>query len=417
MRDRREVSAQALRSFAARRRRWWLIYAACLGVLVLVIGAAVAFAWFTGEAANAHLKVAAQAAPALPRAPLSGQLSVAWKTTDTTALGQPFQGGTVVTYSAHTVTGRNARTGAAMWTYTRSNATVCQVGQEQGKTIALFDRDGSCDELSAFYTNTGKRAWQRTLDENMTPVQGRGSVIVLPDTFFVWTPAVIYAVGVSSAPCKPEIGSECGADQWSYVAKVGCRLRSVVPGALGVLISQRCADGDSLLLRERYQSADDGNDRIIWSARSTSAVPIGADYFIGALDPGTGRLSVYNHASGKVQYTITLRPVPQLGARIQQLSLPQWDLIQIGGTCYAFAVSGGALKWAASTPTLPGLDPDDGRIVYEPSANGVSVLSASTGKPTRTLPGPSAAGASYLTPMGSGFLVSGLSGSGTTALR
>jgi outer membrane protein assembly factor BamB len=405
---------QALRRFAERRRRWWLWYAVALvGVGVLVV-AGLALAWFTGEAAHAHLHTAAQPAPALARSALPARLSVGWTSTDVTAIGEPLFSGTVITYSAHTVSGRDARTGAVTWSYTRTNATVCQVAQEQGKTLALFAPSGSCDELSAFDTGTGARVWQRTLDENMTPVTGDPAVIVLPDTFLVWTPQVIYAIAVSSATCKPEAGSDCGYDHFSYVAQDGCQIRHVTPGALGVLISQHCSTGDSLLLRDRYQSSDDTHDRIRWTVQDTAAVPVAADYFVAAVDPTTHRLTVYNRSTGKVQSSVTLNPPPTLTGPVSQTTVAAGELVQIGRTCYAFEIGAVTVRWAVATAVLPTADRDSERILYAPAAGGVDVLSTRTGQVTRTIPGPATTGARSLVRMGSGFLVSG---SSTTTLH
>jgi len=273
---------------------------------------------------------------------------------------------------------------------------------------------GNCDELSAFDAATGRRAWQRTLDEKMTPIDGQPSVISLPDTLFIWTPAVVYAIAVSSARCIPESGSDCGYDDWSFVAQDGCRITHVVPGMLGVLISEHCTSGDRLLLRDRYQNTDDTHNRIIWTLQGNSAVPIVADYFLAAVQPGTSKLEVFNRDKGTVQSTSTMRPTPDLNANISRLLLPAGELVQIGGTCYAFLLGSQDVRWSKPTVTLPSVDPDDGDILYLPSPTGVAVLTSKTGERERVIPGPATTGATYLTPMGSGFLAGG---SRTTALR
>jgi PQQ-like domain len=389
-------------------------YLAAVATVVVLITVAVMLIWTTGEAANAHLKVAAKPATILPRSAVSSTLSTAWISSDTTAIGQPFIGGTVITYSTHTVTGRDVRTGGTVWSYTRTNATVCQVAQQQGKAMALYSVGGNCDELSAFDAATGRRAWQRTLDEKMTPIDGQPSVISLPDTLFIWTPAVVYAIAVSSARCIPESGSDCGYDDWSFVAQDGCRITHVVPGMLGVLISEHCTSGDRLLLRDRYQNTDDTHNRIIWTLQGNSAVPIVADYFLAAVQPGTSKLEVFNRDKGTVQSTSTMRPTPDLNANISRLLLPAGELVQIGGTCYAFLLGSQDVRWSKPTVTLPSVDPDDGDILYLPSPTGVAVLTSKTGERERVIPGPATTGATYLTPMGSGFLAGG---SRTTALR
>ena len=63
-------------------------------------------------------------------------------------------------------------------------------------------------------------------------------------------------------------------------------------GSAGTLISQRCADGDHLALHDP-NAGDESKDPkpIKWRLDKTDAVPVAADSFIGALDPGTGSWS------------------------------------------------------------------------------------------------------------------------------
>jgi hypothetical protein len=143
-------------------------------------------------------------------------------------------------------------------------------------------------------------------------------------------------------------------------------------------------------------------------------VPIVADYFLAAVQPVKSRLEVFNRDKGTVQSTSTMRPTPDLNANISRLLLPAGELVQIGGTCYAFRLGSHDVRWSKPTVTLPSLDPDDGDIVYLPSPAGVAVLASATGERERVIPGPATTGATYLTPMGSGFLAGG---SRTTALR
>src|SRR5882762_8098377 len=157
-----------------RQRRW---YFAAIAVVVAAAVAVALVVWSSGEITHVHLHTAKSAAPSVPLNTPPAAPSAKWQSTDATAIGAPLFGGTVVTYSEHTVTGRNALTGVADWTYTRSDRTVCQAAQVQGKTIAIYANGGDCDEVSTFETGTGQRAWTRTLDENGLTVSGRPPII------------------------------------------------------------------------------------------------------------------------------------------------------------------------------------------------------------------------------------------------
>ncbi len=125
------------------------------GVLVVIIAAVVSWVAVVmshSEIAHAHLHSATAPAPSIASAPPSATQQLAWSNGDRLALGEPFWSGTVVTFAGHTVTGRNARTGAATWTYTRTDMPICEVAETQGQTIALFNREGNCDEIDAFDT-------------------------------------------------------------------------------------------------------------------------------------------------------------------------------------------------------------------------------------------------------------------------
>lgn len=399
-----------LSAFAARRRRWWTWYGAVLAVAAVIVATVVTVAWTTGEAHNAHLSVAKHAPARVPFTAISNPLRVAWHNGDATAIGEPLHNGTVITYSTHTVSARNALTGAVTWSYTRTNSTICQVAQEQGKTLAMFTRDGNCNEIDAFNTDTGTRAWERTLDENMKPVLGaHPNVIAAEDALFVWTGSGIYAVTISTLACKAETGSNCGYDAWTYPAPDGCTLKHIAPGQLGVLISQECNGVSQLLLRDRYQGTDDTHTRIFWTLANDKAIPVTANFFVAAIDPDSHQLITYNRANGKQSGTLRLSPAPDVTAPISQFALPQGQLLQIGGTCYALTLTGDAAMWSAALPTLPSLGDDNGKTLFAVSAQGVRLLSSRTGMPTTTYSGPSTLAARQLDRLGSGFLVGGTS--------
>src|SRR6202000_1008213 len=100
------------------------------------------------------------------------------------AIGTPYLNGVVVTYSQHTVTGRNALTGAALWSYTRTDRDVCEVAQLEGHTLAIYAKGPNCDQVTSLQTANGQRvpdntsgSGERTLTDN-----GHPQFIALPDT-------------------------------------------------------------------------------------------------------------------------------------------------------------------------------------------------------------------------------------------
>lgn len=149
----REALARYARTMRVPRR----IYLGIIVLAVIAIIVLVRIGWSRGEIARTNLiaaptpvsSVAVQTPSALPRR--------AWTSGEHAAAGTPYRGGTVITFSTHSVHGRNARTGATTWSYTRTDRALCQVIQDQGFTVAMFELNGNCDQVTALDSTTGVR--------------------------------------------------------------------------------------------------------------------------------------------------------------------------------------------------------------------------------------------------------------------
>src|SRR5262249_14678039 len=159
-------SHAALTRYAKRMRplRIWYIAGVVAAIAITVVLVAVAYS--RGEISHAHLQTVPSGPPSIPVQPASGTLTRSWSSTDSTAIGTPISGGTVITYDDHTVRGRNARTGAQTWSYTRTDRTVCTAMQDDDTTLAVYELHGNCDEVTALDSGTGARKWTRTLDKD-----------------------------------------------------------------------------------------------------------------------------------------------------------------------------------------------------------------------------------------------------------
>lgn len=424
-----ERSAAALDRYRARMRRPRLVYAASLVVLVVLAVVGVAVAWANGEAAHVTVHTVRVAPDDLPDAAPSATLRQSWRTTDRAALGVPRHDGTVVTFDRHTVRGRNARTGAPTWSYTRTDRSVCSALQDRGTTVAVYAVDGNCDELTGLDSATGARLWTRTLDEDGRPVNGRPAYQVLDTggygTVVIHTPLVIYAIDPSS-----------GLDRWTWY-HYGCTVRGVVVGTGGALISQSCTKrqdcgerrfcgpGTQLVLRDATLGYDDTDhpknpDRIVWNQRGNSDLPVTADTLISALDPTTRALDTYDSTKGASRGSVALAPAPSALAPISSTVTSAGEVVTIGRRTYA--LTGNHVDWSAPTaqpPTVVATDESDPPTLASsrltvPSAAGVQTLRPSTGRVLRTYAVP-AGSASVVWPLGTGFLVA--SPSGTVAYR
>ncbi len=157
---------------ARTRRRIDRIVAAVLAVAVIALAAIV---WLTSDIrATTSDPGPAEPAPSSAAA-LPTRLVQAWTAATDAGLGavaSPY--GVVVTADQHTMTGRDAETGAVRWSYGRSNLPLCGFGSGDtdaagaklsGKVrgiVALYEKNGWCSQVQALDPVTGARTYART---------------------------------------------------------------------------------------------------------------------------------------------------------------------------------------------------------------------------------------------------------------
>lgn len=420
-------SDAALARYRASMRRQRTVYAAVLGVIVLALAVVAVVAYEHGEIAHTTSRTVATPPADLAVSRPAPDETAAWRTSDRAALGSPQWAGTVVVYGAHTVRGIDARTGRQTWSYTRSDRTVCAAVQTAGTTVAFFEVHGNCDELTAVQTGTGKRRWTRTLDFDGQPLNGHPSYQVINYTVMVTTPSVIYAIDPGS-----------GYNRWTY-SRYGCAIHGAVLGTAGALISQTCthprcgtqkycARGPQLLLRDGVNGGNDSDkvnpDRIHWNLVGTTDVPVSADGVVGALNPTTHALDVYNADKGRPVSTVTLVPVPADADPSTTASLAGPELLWLGGITYLVRPGADRADWAYTSAGPPTAVPLGRQAVLtEPTAlitvttpTGARVLDTLSGRSTATVslsPAPPHDSLAY--PVGTGLLVA--AGSGTVLYR
>jgi hypothetical protein len=421
--DQQSAARRAVVAYRRRMRPWRITYAAVLVALAVAAGVVVKVAYIHGEISHATLRTASAPAPPVPLADPSARLTRAWSSPDRTAIGTPYDGGTVITYSTHAVVGRDGHTGKVRWSYTRTDRTTCTAAQLDGVTIAVFRLHGDCDELTGLDSGTGKRLWTRTLHENGHPVLGTPAFSVGSDTFMVTTPSVIYALSPDGTAAQ----NNGGLDRWLF-AEAGCRINSAVLGTSGALISQTCrhphcdgrkfcGTGPQLLLRDPILGADDDDkknpDQIKWNLIGSTLRPVSADTVVSAAAPGGDTLSTFTADKGK--HLASLPLLDPFAGHPQTTATATAELIRVGTYTYALDNSGTAYAWRAATAALPtsvgtgDVEPAplaDSRLSV-PVPGGIGELDPASGKPARTFPVAPPAASSRVFPYGTGFLVTG----------
>ena len=423
--------------FGRRMRRLNRWYWAVVGAVV-VAGVVVSTVLIdTGEIAHVTLRSNPVAPTPLPTTVPAATVSPAWSQAESTALGAPYYAGVVVTYGTHSVSGRDARTGAVRWSLTRTDRTVCTAVQEAGTTLAIFAKGANCDELSQLATGTGQRintgnpGGSTNQSERTLKDDGHPAYYATDSRLLTVTPSTLHEIRIGD-----------GYDAWDDSAPAGCSYVSAVIGSAGVLDQQRCADGYYLELRD----PDAGDNTVApasknkWRVRST-AVPLSADQLVSALDPATEKLEVLS-TKGTVTRMLSLGIAPSLsgvgsaasgsiGNPVSgpvPLALNDAELIWFAGRTFAVSPDGTELVWSGGTlgpPTLVARTPStviqglDGpeltladAYVLARTTGGAIELNGSDARPVHTYPlaasdGPAAQQQVY--GVGSGLLFTGTS--------
>ncbi|MFN2560943.1 MAG: hypothetical protein ABR571_06580 [Jatrophihabitans sp.] len=415
-------SDAALGRYRADLRHRRIVYVTVLAVLLAAVGTVVGVAWSRGEVSHATLHRFRPGPPNLALAPPSATLQPAWRTSDRLADGVPQWGGTVITFSDHTVGGRNARTGARTWTYTRTDRTICAVGQTAGTTIAAFENRGNCDELDAFYSSTGSRRWTRTLDFDGLPVNGRPAFQPTTSTYMITTGLAIYAIDPVT-----------GYNRWTY-HRDACHIRGAVLGSAGALISQTCSPrvrcgtqkfcrpGAQIFLRDgstgREDDSKDNPDKIKWLIAEGATLPVAADQVVLTAEPGGVALHMLDTGKGTLMRRLPLAAGAGVTGTPTAVAAADAEFVWLAGRTYVVQTNAVRPLWSRATSSVPTVvsstgqgDPAlaDARITVS-SAGGIAVLNGHNGRVRTAFTVDTPAPGSVVWPLGSGFVVGGANG-------
>jgi hypothetical protein len=418
------ASDRALARHAERLRPLRIIYAAVLAVVVITAVVVVKIAYVRGEISHVTLRTVPSGLPTIAAGTPSASLTRAWTSSDTTAIGAPVYGGTVITHDGHTVRGRNARTGAQTWSYTRTDRSVCTAIQTQSVTIAVYKLHGDCDELTGLDSATGARKWTRTLDKDGAEFDGPATYSVVGGNVLFVSRTSIYSI----APGGDADHGNGGLDYWTF-HHTGCTIDGAVLGTAGALISQTCTgqqcngakfcgDGHQLLLRDATAKYDDnsqtnkGNpDAITWNDIGTDLVPTSAGQTVTARDPDGRFLHLFDPKTGKAGGRLALTGDSSRTAPSAVTSGTDADLIWIGARTYALATGASAFTWQAATSNVPSAG-DQATVLVDaqliaPTTDGAVRLDPAHGTVATRFAIPAPPAGSLVLALGNGLIVCG----------
>ena len=389
------ASARALREYQLRNRRAMRWYALILTAVVVVGIVAVRIAYAHGELTKVSSRTGT-APPPIPAAQTSSELSLTWQSSDHPAGGTAYQDGVVVTYAGHTVSGRDARTGAVRWHYTRSDEVVCAVVQQDSSTIAMFERDGNCDEVTGFVTATGEPKWYRTLVDD-------GTLSVSS------SPNVVMAVSSSAVHV---FDNASGLDRWRWTAPSACTVDRALAGSRGVLISYACGSDHHLTLHDLT------NDSEKWSVLVNEPFrPVAAGAAFVAVSASSGRAITLTEDKGAQRPAAVPVPASALAAAAAALPRSQATVEGVDSTSRIVELvslgnivclnGNGSVVWSAPSSSPPSLIGGD--LVAARDGAAVRLLRVADGANSRavTLRTEPADPAASATAVGSGLLFTG----------
>lgn len=416
------TSDDAIASYTRRMRPLRIGYAVAVTAIVVIALVVVKIAYDHGEISHAHLKTIASAPPSVSNAPTpDASLTQAWSSADATAIGTPLVGGTVVTYDAHTMRGRDALTGKQTWSYTRTDRTVCTAIQSQSVAIAVYKLHGNCDELTALDATTGARRWTRTLDKDGAEFNGPATYQVDGSNVMFVSHTTIYALSIGGTADD----GNGGLDYWTF-HHPGCTINGAVLGSAGALINQTChgencnghkfcGDGPQLLLRDGTTGTDDQSttnpDIVKWNALGVDLVPTSAGQTVTARDPNGATLHMFDPKNGKQTAQLTLSGDSGTQAPSGFVGGTDADLIWIGTRTYALSNGDKSFRWQAPTTSTPTVAVTaellKGPIALCTTTSGVVGIDPATGKITAHYGVQRPAPGSVIYPVGTGLLVAG----------
>ena len=371
-----------------RRTRWDLTAAAVLAVVVLGVSALL---WWISDARRTSLVTASGAAPR-PSAimQLPSAVTELWRAASPATPVPLARGGTVVTGTDGTVTGRDLRTGLARWSYQRERP-LCTVAAAFRQVVAVYQRGETCSEVTALDWTSGRRGPQRTGPvEAPTRLAAAGSQVAASGRHYleVWRSDLVRTLtyGRLPTPAQPTTQPRPDCLHGSMAVSPG----SGSGGRLAVV--EHCPGERARLTVQRSDPKEPDQPEVIFSVllpgRQARVVALSGDRVAAAL-PYPARLVVLD-GQGK---TVAEHP----------LAVPDTDLLddppagvvdvtQTPTTWYWFTGSATVAlntddmqpRWIRSGSLGPGSEVA-GRLLL-PVPGALAVVDTTTGQQINTLP-------------------------------
>lgn len=333
-------------------------------VLIVLLVAGVATIWWRGSDAAATVSVTGSGNVTVPPKPTAvpAEFKQLWQAISGATPDPVVVGPSAVTGDKHTVTGRDPLTGAARWSYDRTNLDLCTVSAAWGKAMAVYHKTHNCSEVTELDAVTGKRGAQRNGDAQLN------AQLMYDGTYVSTTGDKLIDTWRSDLVQTEQYGTVTAMVNHDKQPRLNCVYSSELaggPGLIGVL--ERCPDEQYnrfTVLRASGTESDAEKPNVLFSVQ----VPGDGGRIVALTDqreavalPNPSRLVIWNNTGSQVE-TVPLDGV-DLSATPNSVVQPTTSLLciqqpQPATACepnsWTTTVSGNAkiITWFAGTKTI-----------------------------------------------------------------
>jgi hypothetical protein len=355
--------------------------------IAAVIALAAGLIWWTSDARATISRPAAAPVPDLPEAgEVPHRLHELWSAPSPHTDRPVLAGNSVVTADGGTVEGRDAHTGAVLWSYTRDRE-LCGVTSVYDYAVAVYPDRRGCGQVSTIDGDTGRRGPARSgyADREVTLSSDGATVLSAGDSRLeLWRSDMVrmLSYGYLDAPIKPDVPTT-----------PLCRLESAAASSAMVSVLEACPKQPDLrltLLRvtdeedvpeAKYVAlpgvAPDSGARVIAVSSRTTAVYVPTP---------TPVVNIVDETGTTVASTLVERPVSPHAATSRTGDLITW---WTGESVLVFEAEGLRYRYtvtpsAGATAVGPGVIMADRLMV--PVTGGYDVFDPLSGAGERHIP-------------------------------
>ncbi|GAB0102332.1 hypothetical protein JMUB6875_12990 [Nocardia sp. JMUB6875] len=368
-----------------RRTRADILTAVAIAALVAIATLVVVL---TSSVRGTHAETATVDLPA----PTTGgtvptQVKELWRQPDAAAMRSLVVAGVAVTADGGTVTGRDPRSGAAVWSY-RRDLPLCSVEVQFGTVIATYRDDRGCSETTLLNSQNGSRVAARSsyMDKQITLWPDGTYVLALGDNRLeMWRSDMVRTLeyGYVDAPVNPHTQP-----------RTDCRLLSASSAPSRVAVLERCPKDSADRLTVLNPAPKDGTVPEEYSSHVLNEAG-GAVDGARVIAVSDSRIALYLPGTQTTPPVLTIYDVNGNLLATHQLSAPLADDAMVARLSTGFFVFTGENLIALNATTL---DPLWGtqRVLGTPAfmagqllvpvADGLAVLDPNTGAQTSRIP-------------------------------